>query len=136
MKKKIRNCLATTGIALVLLATTAFLYQARFLCIETVFQVFGACICIHLGLALLESFESKYCSLEILAEIGIVLTILVIAGFIFGWYTSMPVWVLLLMGIAVYAIGCMIDMFKIQSDINVINEYLLQNNRCNSDGEN
>lgn len=129
MKKIIRNCLATTGLALLLLSIVAVLYQGQFLCIDTVFQVFGVSILIHLGLALLERFESRYCIVEILAEIGMELIILVTAGFLFQWYNSVPMWVLLLIGVAVYVIGCMVDMFRIQSDINVINDYLFQKNK-------
>lgn len=135
MKKKIRNCLATTGLALILLAMVAMIYRGRFLCIETVFQVLGVSVLIHIGLMLLEKFESRYFFVEILAEVGMELLILIAAGFAFHWYESVPVWVLLLMGIAVYVIGCMIDMFRIKSDINVINDCLQQNHSVQGKGQ-
>lgn len=124
MKHNIKNCLATTGMSLVLLAMVAVLYHARFLCIESVFQVLCANILIHAGLALLKQFESKYFIVEILAEIGYILGVLLIAGLLFGWYSSTPAWVLVLMGISVYFLGGLIGVFRIKEDVEYINHQL------------
>lgn len=122
MKTWIKNVLATTGLALILLGIVALMFQGRFLCIETVFQVLVSCIIIHLILILLKRFESKYIFIELLAEIGCTLAVLIISGIIFRWFESIPVWVLVVMGILVYVIGCMIDMFQITRDVNHINK--------------
>lgn len=120
MKHKVRNCLATTALSLLLLTIVASFYQADFLCIETVYQSFGANVLIHLGLTLLQKFESNYCIVEILVEIAYTLTILIV----FGWYSSTPLWVLILIGIAVYLIGSLIDVFRIQNEVALINRQL------------
>ncbi|KLU71758.1 MAG: hypothetical protein RHS_2472 [Robinsoniella sp. RHS] len=119
-----KNCLATTGLSLVLLAFVATLYHARFLFIVSVYQTLVANIFIHLGLALLQHFESKFFIVEIAVEIGYVLAVLILSGYFFGWYSSTPLWVLILLGIAVYLIGCFIGIFRMQTDVEYINQQL------------
>lgn len=124
MKPIIRNWLATTGLSLLLLAAVATVYRGRVICIETVFQAGLANLLIHLGLLLLKWFESSYFLVEITAEMSYVLAVLVIFGHLFGWYSSTPLWVLICMGITVYLIGGLIDVFRIKNDVDVINRQL------------
>lgn len=124
MKKAIKNCLAATGTALLLLAVVAILCGGRFICVETVFQVFAASIVIQMGFYLLRNFESRYAVIEVLAEFAMMLVILIPAGCLFDWYASTPLWILILLGAGVYGIGCMIDMYRISSDVNRINDRL------------
>lgn len=128
MKNKIKICLATTGLSLVLLTLVATLCHAQFLCISTVYEVFLSNIVIHAGLILLERFESPYCLVETLIEVGYILVVLILFGLFFNWYNSIPVWVLSLIGIATYIIGCFIDLFKMTNNLSFINKQLdLQN---------
>ena len=124
MKSKIQNIFAITGIALVLLSVIAQFYGGRFLCIETVYQVLGVCTAIQLVLMLLRKFESPYFIVEILLEIGAVLVLILVSGAVFHWYDSLPAWVLIIMGVAVYLTGCAIDIFQIQNEVKMINHYL------------
>ncbi len=124
MKHKIRLCLATTGLSLLLLALIASFYNAQFLCLSTVNEVFLANIVIYIGLTLLEGFESPYCLLEILLEISYIEGVLIIFGFIFNWYNSLPLWLLILLGISVYLIGCLIDLIKVGHNLTFINTKL------------
>lgn len=121
MRLQIKNCLATTGLSLVLLAIVATLYNAHLLCIESIYQVFASNVVIHIGLVLMNRFESKYYLLEILIEIGYILLVLAIFGSLFNWYSSTPIGVLILMGIIIYIIGSFIDIFRIRSDVKFIN---------------
>lgn len=132
MKNKIRICFATTGLSLLLLTMVATLYHAQFLCLTTVYQVFLANVFIHIGLTLLEHSESPYFLLEILLEVGYILIILIVFGSIFDWYSSTPLWVLILLGIAVYLIGSLIDVFRLSSNLTFINNQLkLSKNQIN-----
>ena len=124
MKSKIQNIFAITGIALVLLSVIAQFYGGRFLCIETDYQVLGVCTAIQLVLMLLRKFESPYFIVEILLEIGAVLVLILVSGAVFHWYDSLPAWVLVIMGVAVYLTGCAIDIFQIQNEVKMINHYL------------
>lgn len=131
MRAQIRNCLATTGLSLILLALVATLNHARFLFVASVYQTLLANILIHLGLSQLKRFESKYYLVEILVEIGYVLAVLIIAGALFGWYSSTPIWMLVIMGILVYFIGGMIQVFYMKSDIELINGQLIKRREQN-----
>lgn len=124
MKKQIKNFLATTGLSLILLAVVAKLYQARFLCIETVFQAAAANVVIHAGMIALKRFESAYYLVEIAVELSYMLAVLVGFGWLFQWYSSTPLWVLILLGISVYFIGSLIDIFRIRTDVDAINREL------------
>lgn len=124
MKNKIKNCLSTTCIALILLSMTANIYRAQFLCIDTVYQILAANVMIHLVFSLLKQFESKYYFIEIFIEVGSMLLILIISGVIFKWFTSIPVPVLIIMGLATYLIGGLIDIFNIRKDLKFINNQL------------
>ena len=124
MKKLIVNCLATTGLTLITLAVIASLYQAKFLCINSIYQCFIVNIIMHVGLILLQKFESNYFVIELTIEIGYVLGLLIVSGFFFKWYSSIPVWVLILMGIMVYLLSCFLNIMKINDDTVFINKQL------------
>jgi uncharacterized membrane protein YjfL (UPF0719 family) len=126
MKKTVENIMATTGITLVILALIGTLFGARLLFISSVFQSLGANIVIHLGFIFTGRFESKYPILESLLDISYTIVVLIIFGAIFRWYTSTPVWILVIMAVVIYLFGCLIGMFRIREDIKIINE-LLQN---------
>lgn len=127
MKREIRNFLAVTGLALIVLSIVAAIYHGRFLCIETVFQVAASCAVIQMGLGLLKSFESKYFLIEISLEIGFILGVLILSGAFFNWYTSTPLWVLTAMGLVVYGIGSGVGIYRLRNDIDIINEQLQMN---------
>lgn len=124
MKRIIRNWLATTGLSLLLLAVVAAVYGGHAIFIVTVFQTGLANLFIHLGLEVFQGFESRYCLVEIGVEIGYVLAVLIIFGLIFDWYESTPLWILVLMGIVVYFVGCLVDVFRIRNDVDTINRQL------------
>jgi len=124
MNKLIVNCLATTGLTLITLAVIASLYQAKFLCVSSVYQCFIVNIIMHVGLILVRKFESNYFVIEFIIEIGYVLGLLIVSGFFFKWYSSTPLWVLILMGIVVYFLGCLLNIMKINDDMAFINKKL------------
>ena len=126
MKNIIKNSLATTGLALMILSIVAVLYNGKLICIETVFQILLSSLVINFILILLKHFESKFFLVELFAEIGSTLAVLIVAGYWFNWYVSIPIWVLIIMGIVVYLIGCLIDMFQITNDIRFINDQLMK----------
>jgi hypothetical protein len=124
MKRLISNTMATTGLTLVILAVIATLYQARFLYISSVFESLLANFLIHLGLMFAQKFESRFFFLEMLVEISYVLIVLIIAGFLFDWYSSTPIWIVILMGVGIYFISSLINVIRINEDIAFINREL------------
>ena len=126
MKNIIKNSLATTGLALMIFSIVAVLYNGKLICIETVFQILLSSLVINFILILLKHFESKFFLVEVFTEIGSTLAVLIVAGYWFNWYVSTPIWVLIIMGIVVYLIGCLIDMFHITNDIKFINDQIMK----------
>lgn len=129
MKKLFVNCLATTALTLLILAAFAYTQQMRFIIVTGVFQDFFANAVIHIGLYFVGKIESRYFFLELLVEIGYALTVLIICGYAFDWYSSTPLGVVILMGIVIYAIGCFINVMKIRDDLGAINKELLKRNK-------
>ncbi len=124
MKKLFVNCLATTALTLLILAIVAYVCQARYIFVITVFQDFFANVVIHVGLYFVSKIESRYLLIEILWEIGYVLVVLICCGYLFSWYGSTPLGLVILMGIVIYAIGGFINIMKIRDDISEINQEL------------
>ena len=129
MKRFVVNIMATTGITLIILALIGALYGARFLCIDSVFQSFGANIVVYLGLILTHRFESKYVILESLLDISYIIVVLFIFGFIFNWYANIPGWLLALMAVVIYLSGCSASIYRMRDDIKITNELLQNRNR-------
>lgn len=129
MKRIVVNIMSTTGISLVILALIGAFSGAGFLCIDSVFQVFAANVVIHLGLILTNKFESKYLVLESFLDISYTIVILLTFGLAFGWYPYTPVWVLAIMAVIVYLIGCASNIFRMREDVKIVNELLQNRNR-------
>ena len=133
MRKMIVNIMATTGITLVILAVIALLFGASWLCITVVLECFGANILIHLGFLITHKFESRYAVLESALDIGYMLIIIIIFANIFDWFSSTPLWVLVIMTILVYASGLLLSIIRMREDIRIINQLLnKRNNEVNS----
>jgi hypothetical protein len=105
IKKIIIDIMVTTGMALMLLAVFAVINGGESIYIETFFQVFGANIVIHLGLILTKKFESTFAVLEFLLDISYTIAVLVIFGLVFDWFSSIPIWYLVIMAVVVYSVG-------------------------------
>jgi len=133
MRKMIVNIMATTGITLVILAVIALLFGASWLCITVVLECLGANILIHLGFLITHKFESRYAVLESALDIGYMLIIIIIFANIFNWFSSTPLWVLVIMTILVYASGLLLSIIRMREDIRIINQLLnKRNNEVNS----
>ena len=129
MKKFIVNLFATTGISLVLLATIALFYKAKSLYIPTLFQTLGANIAIHLCLLLLHKLELKYLMLEISLDISIVIITLIVFGAIFGWFSSTPVWILIVMSFIMYGISLFLNLMSMKKEAEEINALIQRRNK-------
>lgn len=124
MRRTIINITSTTGITLVMLAIIGTLSGAKFLLINSVFQSLAANIIIHLGYFLTRKFESEYVILEAALDIGYTIIVLIIFGFIFHWFTSTPIWMLVIMSIVIYIVGLLLSMIRIREEIDTINRLL------------
>lgn len=90
---------------MILLAAVALLLKAEWLSIQAVFQIFGANTVICAGVLWLQKAELKYASLETVLHIVLLLGTLILFGVFFHWFKSTPVWILVIMGIVIYAVS-------------------------------
>lgn len=121
MKKFVINVLATTGLSLVLLSVIALFYQAEYLCLQTVFQVFGANAVLHFGFLLLRKLEMKRLLIEIFSGIVMIIILLIVCGLLFDWFSSTPVWILIPMGFVIYIVSAVLDLISMRQDAREIN---------------
>lgn len=124
MQKLVKNTLATTGLTLITLAFTASFFKAECLYIRSVYECLLVNIVIQIGMIFLQKIESKYFMVEVLIQNGFILLILILSGFLFHWYNSTPIWVIVLMGIVIHFISSFINLFRINEDIAYINKQL------------
>lgn len=124
MKEQIKNYFALNGVTLIILAFIASAYHGTLLCLATVYEVFGfnlILLIVHKGL---DHFESTYYLVELLIKSSISLGLIVGAGALFHWYDSIPIGVLIAMGIGVYVLAHFVGIWCIQKDIEWINHVL------------
>lgn len=124
MRRAILQITSTTGVTLVMLAVIGTLSGAKFLFISSVFQSLAANIAIHLGYLLTRKFESGYVLLEAALDIGYTIVVLITFGFIFHWFTSTPIWILVIMSIVLYIAGLLLSIFRIREEIDTINRLI------------
>ena len=125
--------MATTGAALVALTIFAVIIGGKSIYAHTIFEILGANIVIHLGLLLIRKFESSYAILAYFLDISYIITVLVVFGIIFDWYSSVPVWVLVIIGVAIYIFGLFTRMVRIWNDIKKMDELLQKRKEKNTD---
>ena len=124
VKKTITNTMFTTGASLVILAAFSILFGKEFSYSFVVLQIFAANIVINFGLFMLWKFEIRYLILQYLVDVGYIILVLVVSGFIFDWYSTVPVWLLVAMAIVIYALAAVITNSKFRKDTEEINELL------------
>lgn len=128
MKKQCVNVFATTGLSLIVISIVALMYKAEFLCISTVFEVLGVNVFIHSGLYIANKINYKYLLAELVTGNFTVISALIIFGFILNWFSYVPIWVLVIMGIAVYFLSYFLNLFHMQREAKKINDLLRKHN--------
>lgn len=129
MKRNIVNVFATTGISILLLSIVALFYKAEYLYLRTVFQVLGVNMIVHLGLVLIHKIQIKYVVLEIVLDILLITGALLTFGVLFDWFTSTPIWVLVIMGIVMYMLSLLLDLLQMKKEAQEINELIRKRNK-------
>ncbi|MBU5425985.1 DUF3021 family protein [Tissierella pigra] len=133
MRKIITNIFAATGLTLIILAVIASLYGGEFLFISSVYQALAVNLIIALGLNIIQNIESKYFIIEVFRDVTFTLCILIFAGYLFNWYSSTPILVVIIMGLVIYVISYLINIIKINDDIAFINNRLKVNRDIKKD---
>jgi len=134
VKKIAAGSLMCTGAALVLLAIfigIAFPNGTIFL--NTVFEILGANIVINLGVIFTRKIESSYAILKYLLDVSYIIAILAVFGVIFDWYSTVPIWYLIVMAVAIYAFAVLTNIVRMRKDVKEINELLRKRKKEQSD---
>ena len=124
VKKTITNTMFTTGASLVILAAFSMLFGKEISYAPVVLQIFAANIVINLGLFFLWKFEIRYQLLQYLLDVGYIILVLVVFGAVFDWYSTVPVWFLVVAAAVIYAFAAIISASKFRKDTEEINELL------------
>ena len=133
IKKIIAYIMFVTGAALVILAAFSALFDVEIHFVPTVFEIFAANILIILGLFLLRKFEIRYIFLEYLIDITYTIAVLVVSGFIFNWYSAVPVWLLIVMAVVIYILAMTVFIIRFKKDTNEMNELLQKRKKKQSE---
>lgn len=121
MKKFAINVLTTTGLSLVLLSVIALCFQAECIFVQTVFQILWANIVFHSGFLLISKLEMKWSFAELFLNIAMIIILLLVFASLFNWFSSTPVWILILMGLVIYIISAVLQLFSMRQDAQEIN---------------
>jgi hypothetical protein len=132
IKTIINFTMITTGASLVILTVFLIIFAKDNIDNYTVLQIFAANIVINIGVVLMQKFESRYVILEYILDVSYIIAVLVIFGVVFNWYSSVPVWLLAAMAVAIYIFMLILTAFKIKKDTKKINE-LLEKRKAKTD---
>lgn len=124
MKKLISNILATTGIVLLVLSVVALCYGGTAIFINTVFQILVVNTVVYFGLYLLGFIEFRYPILETGVRLLYILSIVLLTGWLLGWYEFVSVTVLELMTVVVMIVCVCLDTLSLRTEVKEINELL------------
>lgn len=129
MKKMILNIMATTGIALIMLALIAIYYGGTVIFISAVFEVLGLNIVIYAGIYFMDYFEYRYPILETGLKLIYILALVLISGLIFDWYKNMSGASLVFMTVAVFVVGLFLDTWSMLDEVKSINALIQEDKK-------
>lgn len=129
MKKYIVNIFATTGISILLLSMIALFFHAKYIYLQTTFQVLGINIIVHIGLVFLSKLEVRHTIIEIALDIALITIMLLLFGSIFHWFTSTPIWILVIMGFIIYLVSILLNLLCMKQEAKEINALIKKRNR-------
>jgi hypothetical protein len=114
----------TIGISIVGLTLYYVFIREKAILVNTILQLTGANILIHLLLHLRDKFEIRNPIIESIVDSSIIIAILIAFGLIFGWFAKVPLWLLVASGIGYYMITSIITVSKTKKDTEEVNEIL------------
>jgi len=128
MKKFMINAFATTGISLIMLSFVALAFHAKCIYLETVFQIFVVNVLSHLLIILIRKMDFRSNCLEMTLELISLESELLIFGWLFHWFTSVSVAILVIMGGMIYVISLFLNLLQMKQAAKEINS-LIQKRR-------
>jgi len=133
IKTIINFIMFVTGAALVILALFSLLFKVEINFVPTIFEIFAANIVIILGLFLRMKFEIRSIILEYLIDISYIIAVLIIFGFLFNWFSAIPIWLLVAMAVIIYIFATIITVTMIRKDAMELNKLLQKHHEKQAD---
>ena len=78
-----------------------------------------------------DKFEIRNPFIESVVDNSIIITVLLVFGFVFGWFVKIPVWLLVISAIGLYIITVSITSSEVKKDIEKVNKLLEEQNKEN-----
>jgi len=133
IKKIINDIMFVTGSALVILTVFSLLFKVEISFVPTIFQIFAANIVIIIGLFLRGKFEIRNLILEYLIDISYIIAVLILFGFLFNWFSSIPAWLPIVMAVVIYIFATIFTVTKLRSDAKELNKLLEKHHKKQAD---
>ena len=133
IKTIINFIMFVTGAALVILALFSLLFKVEINFVPTIFEIFAANIVIILGLFLRMKFEIRSIILEYLIDISYIIAVLIIFGFLFNWFSAIPIWLLVAMAVIIYIFATIITVTMMKNDAKELNKLLQKHQEKQAD---
>jgi hypothetical protein len=133
IKKIINDIMFVTGSALVILTVFSLFFNVEISFVPTVFQIFAANIVIIIGLFLRGKFEIRNLILEYLIDISYIIAVLILFGFLFNWFSSIPAWLPIIMAVVIYIFATIFTVTKLRSDAKELNILLEKHHKKQAD---
>lgn len=118
------NALATTALSIFLMCLVAIIKDFTLMGIVVPFEILLVNLLAHIGFILLDKINMRYKILNYIAMLVYLIGIIIGFGFLFKWFIVNEIWIVCVVGVAVFIIALVIDIVKINRDASKINSSL------------
>lgn len=124
IKQVIVNVLATTALSIFLMCIVAIIRGFSLMGIVVPFEILLVNLLAHIGFIILEKINMRYKAINYLIMLIYLIGIIVGFGYLFKWFVVNEIWVVCIVGIAVFIFALIIDIIRINRDASKINSSL------------
>lgn len=124
IRKLTVNTLATTALSIFLMCIVAAIQKFSLMGIKVPFEILLVNFLAHIGFLLFDLIDMRVRIFNYLVMLVYTLGIIIGFGFLFGWFTVNAIWIVCVVGVAVFGIAVAIDAIKINRDAATINDKL------------
>lgn len=124
VKRVIVNVLATTALSIFLMCLVAIIKGFTLMGILVPFEILLVNLLAHIGFILFDKINMKHKVFNYIVMLLYLIGIIVGFGYLFEWFVVNEIWVVCIVGVAVFIIALVIDIVKLNRDASEINSKL------------
>jgi F0F1-type ATP synthase assembly protein I len=124
MKDFIKNSLIIFSVMVLIVFFVISIFRDQWDQFTILVQLLVTSIMIKLGQLITNRFTSAYHVVEIAVEMVMVLAVVLIMGWLFGWYDISCLWVMGILFIVIYFICYLLDITRTRKDVDFINNQI------------